>query len=92
MQRIKAVLFVRASALLHVKSKRKPKNSGCPDEIIIWRSSLPFPKGRTSRKERCLMGFFDLLNDWILSLPTGIIYLVVLMGDVYKRQVCGQLL
>ena len=26
------------------------------------------------------MGFFDALNDWILSLPTGIIYLVVLMG------------
>ena len=26
------------------------------------------------------MGFFDALNDWLLSLPTGIIYLVVLMG------------
>ncbi|MEG2597812.1 MAG: amino acid carrier protein, partial [Oscillospiraceae bacterium] len=26
------------------------------------------------------MGFFDAFNEWILRLPTGIIYLVVLMG------------
>ena len=40
---------------------------------LALRAGLP-------ERKACFMGFFDALNDWILSLPTGIIYLVALMG------------